>query len=229
MDRTALRLGLACAALVIVACNNDDGRTITFPDSGMGGTDSGMVGTDSGTPRPDSGGGGGMCAVTIALGSVPALPSACLPRCSSATLDRYNACMDDMCAQTELENDTTPSTPFTVNGMAQMGGLDCSGCVNYQVLSCAMDACPTETNAYLSCNPMTDAMMCNPQIMALNACISASMPFATCFGARGGMCFGASSAFAPDFDRRAVPLQAPSVESIGAEVRDWFRATYVAR
>jgi hypothetical protein len=217
MDRMALRLGLACAALVVAAACSSPDPIIMLPDAAP--VDSG---TDAGG-RVDSGGGGGMCAVTIGT-DVPPLPSACLPRCSNATASAVMACTTAMCQQMALMADTTPGVAFTVNGMADT--LNCAGCFGYQQLSCANDSCPAETAAYLMCNPMTDSMMCNPQIMALNTCIMGAPAFQTCFNGLATMCFGAASTFVPDFDRRPEQFDALPWDTIDPQTRQLFSSQY---
>lgn len=171
MDSKSLRLGIACVALLGLAACSNPRPMITVPDSQ--GVDSGMMmGTDSGPPRMDSGGTPGSC-VTGTTGTMDLLPLAagCTPRCSMATLTAINACMDGACVQAALDGDTTPTIPWSVNGMMQGMPLDCGTCYGYQQLSCALDACPTETGAYLQCDPMTDADMCNGEVDAVNTCL----------------------------------------------------------
>jgi hypothetical protein len=218
MNRMALRLGIACAALAgLVACGgNDAPPVISFPDSGPAvdsGTDAGPP--DSGPPAA--------CEVD-ASSDFPPLPSACLPRCTNATASAVNACADTACLQAALEADTTPSVPFIVNGMDQPGGLDCDGCFGYQQLSCAFDVCPAETAALLMCMSGCDA-----QNAALNTCIQAnSTAFQSCFSSLGPMCFGATSSFLPDFSPRPAQLQPLEWDAISPATRAAFAGAHLA-
>jgi hypothetical protein len=189
MNRMALALGLVAAMSGLSACKSgDSSMMITLPDA-AGTTDAGM------TMTPDAGGGtdagtAATCAITLGA-DVPPLPSACLPRCSTATAQAAGMCADGECQQAAFEADTTPTVPFTVNGMPQQP-LDCASCINIQQLSCAHDSCPDETTAVLTCNPMTDSMQCMPQQMTLQTCLQANMSaFNSCAQALAGMCFGA--------------------------------------
>lgn len=174
MDTKALRLGIACVALLgLAACGNNSRPMIMVTDSG--GTDAGSVGTDSGMGGMDAGGGATCGSIATATGWPP-LPASCTPRCSSATLTTAAGCgTDQMCQQNAFDADTTP--PANVDTGAEPFAVDCAGCINWQGNSCVYDACPTEFNAYLMCaamamNPDTE---CMTQTTALNGCITTNM------------------------------------------------------
>ena len=214
--RSALRSGIAFVALALAACGGGNTRPMVTLDAGGGGgggTDAGTTTPrDAGTTGPrdaGGGGGGGGCAGTISSTAFTPLTAGCFPRCSAATAAALMACPDPdpmgMCLNTSLDGDTTPTIPFTLNGMPAMGPMDCSTCFGYQQLSCAFDSCPTQTFRYLSCNPMM--MDCASAVMALDACIMTNaMAFQTCAGARINQCFGTGggAGFLPEAEAQPV-------------------------
>ncbi len=189
MNRMALALGLVAAMSGLTACKSEDPMTITLPDAAP--NDAGMtnVTPDTGTQDPPDAG-PESCSVTLTTSDVPPLSGACLPRCSAATAQAVGGCTTAECQQAALAADTTPSIPFVVNGMND-GPLDCATCFGYHQMSCAHDVCPTETTAIMTCNPMTDAMACMPQQMALQTCIGANeTAFQDCYSELAPLCFG---------------------------------------
>jgi hypothetical protein len=226
MERKSIHIALVWATLLAAAaCDGDrrvmlpdggrDGGTDSGPDGGTdsgpdGGTDSGPDGgTDSG-PGPDSGP-AGMCGATIRRDDIPPLSAACLPRCSRTTLERLMMCAawDMRCQIETLMMDTTPAIPWTINGMPAMQPLNCQTCFFFQQISCAHDVCPSETLAFLACNPMMDADMCNGELMMLDGCLTGTtsnqMAFLMCVQREARRCFATSSMFLPDFESHRLP------------------------
>jgi hypothetical protein len=157
----------------------DAGSIIVVPPLDGGAT------TDAGTVI-------GTCSVSVGT-DVPPLPSVCIPRCATSTLDRFTACTTEECQRAAVESDTTPSTPLSINGNPLL--LDCSTCVDYQQLSCAHDVCPTEATALMTCDPETDPSECTPQQTALETCVLENQPaFLSCAETLVGACFGAPEA-----------------------------------
>lgn len=226
MDSNALRLGLMGAALLgLLACggrdssSRDGGPIIMLMDGGGTGTDSGTGGgTDSGTMRTDSGSmSGSVCGSVAGASGFPALPTGCVPRCTSATLMRIMMCPmgDEMCFDSAVMSDTTPSANVDI-GMGMTLEVDCEGCLNWQVNSCIYDSCPSQFADYAMCagsasNPETE---CATQIMAVNACIMTNMmAIQTCYGRRGGMCFPASGGLLPGASPALPPLPRELIEA----------------
>lgn len=206
------RFLLALGCLALVACNSTPRPMITV-DAGPGGTDAPGGGTDApggGTDAPmmrtDAPMMGGTCgSLAGATSPAPPLPAGCVPRCTTATGTQANTClmaMDQMCLATALMSDTTPAANVDIGGgMTQ--AINCAACFSIQQLSCAYDACPSQTTTYVMC--LGGGGMCTTEFNAINACLmadpmGAGMMFQTCAGSRIGMCFGAAG-FAPDFAR----------------------------
>src|SRR5262249_29802234 len=149
-------------------------------DNRPGGMDGGITLMDSGMRRDagrDSGsrdGGPTGCAVTLTATSWPALPAACVPRCTLATLrpclmacdvdagagvDSGSVDAGDVdagppvdCIHDCFVNDTTAAaSSFTVNGTASTVPLTCGECYDWQDISCVFSSCPTQASAYFTC------------------------------------------------------------------------------
>ena len=141
---------------------------------------------DGSTTPPPAGG----CTIDVSTG-LPALPSACLPRCAASTWTTIMGCSDLSCQTSALQGDSTPSTTLTLtaSGMMDTLDLDCETCFNVMNNSCINDGCPTEFNAYLACSGMMGAD-CSSQDTALGACIMANDPaFRSCQNTRVPQCF----------------------------------------
>lgn len=132
------------------------------------------------------------CSVVGASGTYPPLPSACLPRCSTATLSRYNACTTQSCAEIAVAEDTT--APTTLTAAEGTLSLTCSRCFNWQLNSCAEELCPSQFDAYISCaraGPASTAeTRCASQISTVNSCLAANpSEYGFCADTRTSRCF----------------------------------------
>lgn len=201
-------VALVVVALGMVACNN--GRGPSLVDSGgIVLTDTGGGGRDTGPAPHDSGSGGTTCGtLSTTGGSWPALPSTCLPRCSTATGNQYNTCamMTDQtaaqaCIDAALMADHTPTvsvTDGTNTVMISCGGnsTDTFGCLDWQLNAAIDQSCDTEFTAYLTCAaglPAGTSGMtgCPTEYGNVNTCITTNMSaIQTAYGSLGMACFG---------------------------------------
>lgn len=209
---------LASGAL-LAACGGGPNRT----DSGAGNDAGGIVLMDSGPStmrdtgpaRPDTGPAATMCGPWggLTATSVAAVPAACMPRCSSATLSTINACPmgdDGTCLFGALMADTTPSIPMSFEGASGTTSLDldCGTCFDLQRFHCFSEQCPMQTTPFLVCDQTMDADMCMGEQMALQTCLDGivagsaqEMAFQTCFNDQVGACFDAGGGFLPGTQR----------------------------
>ncbi len=179
-----------------------DAGTVARHDAGSTPPLDGGRSTDAGSIVPT-------CSITVRA-DIPPLPSACVPRCTDSTFDRFVACTTEECHQMTLEADTSAPVSISINGVIE--DLDCSGCVNHQSTSCAHDVCPAQTNAIIACNAETDPTGCASQAAALQSCIMAnSTDFQTCLQPLVSMCFGA-----PEIQTCSITIGAdiPSLPSV---------------
>lgn len=188
-------VAMVVLALGMLACSNNSRPVLV--DSGIATGDTGMVGHDSGmTTGHDTGMTTGSCTLTYSNTMFGSLSAGCLPRCSAATATTINGCpTTDMgaCLQAALDADTTPSIPWSQNGMAATMNLNCATCFGAQQLHCySAGGCASEVTAYLMCDPM--AADCSAQNTALNNCGTTNQTaIQACFGdATMGVqaCFG---------------------------------------
>ena len=187
MDRMALRLGLACAALVgAAACSSPD-PIIMLPDAAP--VDSG---TDAGGPV-DSGGGG--CPPET-------VPAPAAPVCEMSTLTCLMGAATPMDQQACIMADAMPVPcndcifQDVYSTCTMMGGCD----DEYGTLTCClMDACPGGDAACLNMAGAAGGA-CATQAMAFGACVDSGQMMMRCGVTT--RCFGAASPFAPDFSAR---------------------------
>lgn len=132
----------------------------------------------------------------------PALPAACLPRCSAATLSTVEACAgDEACTVAGLDADATPAEVLD-HGMDTIVAIACGdaasdrvGCVGWQSRSCFADHCPAELAGYLECErrvggPGPARTMCTAESSAIGLCQMASASvLGACFDERVRPCF----------------------------------------
>lgn len=209
MKRISLLVALGALTLAFGGCDNRNGGT----DGGGihlldGGPDAGMVTRDSGMTEPDSGVTPTGCSVAGATG-IPALPAACLPRCSAATASCVQACSDGACQNTCVMNDTTAGTTIDLGG-GMTDTLDCNGCWGWQLNSCIYASCSAEFGACIACDDQCDpdTAGCETEEGALNTCITTNMSaIQTCANTRLSMCFGAGGGFLPG-------LEAPHIQAL---------------
>lgn len=211
------KLALVVLALGMLACNNgrssgnDSGTNITLGDTGPAGNDSGSPGNDAGSTPTTCG--------TFATGSGawPQLPTGCVPRCTTATGQAYNACVTtyqasgmtmadqdafDSCTQAAFMADTTPAAAVG-DGMGGTVMVSCGGnstnefsCDTWQTNAAIDMSCDTEFSAYLQCatavpTGMDPQTVCASQITTLNGCITTNMTaIQTAAQSLFSMCFG---------------------------------------
>ena len=195
MNKFGMYLAMTSLAALMGCAGGDDrsgggGGGIMLMDAGGGLPDAAppppMTMDASTMPPPPVGG----CTIDVSTG-LPALPSACLPRCAASTWTTIMGCSDLSCQTSALQGDSTPSTTLTLtaSGMMDTLDLDCETCFNVMNNSCINDVCPTEFNAYLACSGMMGAD-CSSQDTALGACIMANDPaFRSCQNTRVPQCF----------------------------------------
>lgn len=167
---------------------SDDGGTPGAKDSGR---------SDSGRPPPpDSGGpvqvGGSITVKCPSSGfhagppiTIASVPSAHLPRCSSATRACYVGAATAAAADACLSSDTTP--PATIAGEA----VDCMQCERTQGSYCMASACKSEFGAYACCVQAQGSAKCAAELDAVSACAGSSgkPAFETCLNALIPRCF----------------------------------------
>lgn len=198
---------LASGAL-IAACGGGNNRAdvgtdtggIVLMDTGPGRDAFVPMGRDSGPPATMCGPWGGLTATSIAP-----IPTACLPRCTNATLGAVNMClmgMDTSCLGPTLMADTTPAIPMSY--MDTTIDLDCGTCFDIQRFHCFSEVCPAEASPYLVCQPSMDADMCMGELTALQTCLEGiamgsaqEMTLNTCFETQVTGCFDTSGGFLP--------------------------------
>lgn len=210
-------VALVILALGMLACNNSrnpslvDSGSIVLPDTGTAPRDTGT------TPR-DTGSTGSTCgSIATSTDTWPALPSGCLPRCTTATGNAYNACittyqasgmtMADQTALTNCENaayaaDHTATVQVDVgSGMTvpvSCGGntTDTFGCLEWQSLAAESMVCSTTLGDFITCANGVPAggsvqTACATQITARNNCITTNMTaFQNALNTLGSACFG---------------------------------------
>jgi hypothetical protein len=145
---------------------------------------------DAAMPEPDAS--DGTCATFTAAG-FPPLPSACLPRCSQGSHTAWDTCADLPCffAAAAVTSDATPAAHVrTPNGSIldvtcqRTGAPNDMSCVDWQLDSCAYEACPNEFDRTWQCTSS-----CDDERSALNACVAASATYESCWPLRAGLCF----------------------------------------
>ncbi len=180
---------MACGLLAsVVGCDNRtnppvDSGGIVLMDSGSGDPDTGTP------PMPDSGTPPTGCSVDVST-SLPPLPAACLPRCSSATVTCIMGCADGACQRACVDADTTAGT--TLNASGESIPLDCSGCWDWGIQHCVFVSCPSELAGCAGCadqcNP--DTAGCETEEAAIDSCITANQTaIQSCFNTQATRCF----------------------------------------
>lgn len=148
-------------------------------------TDATTPGTDTGTPSGD-------CVLYVPRGSFGPLTPSCLPRCSAATRDTYDACTTRSCRSAATEGDTTPGIDYFIGTVATSPPLDCSGCVAYQEMHCFSLVCPSEVDGYVDqCIAGGSPSGCDAALTNLNSCLaglssSQGMTVDACFASDDG-------------------------------------------
>ena len=185
-DNVTLRAAiLALCALSLVACGDDDvgDMPIIMIDAGRDMN----TGVDM-FVRPDMG-------MVRTCGAAPmALPDTAVPRCADSTIDCLTAtgCTTVACQMACFAADPVPAT--TVGGSS----VDCSGCLNAEILACASAGpCENQWNALACCivdncgGMFTEACAvgdCAGATGALQTCANSAM---ACTTAAIGRCGGA--------------------------------------
>lgn len=134
-------------------------------------------------------GGPTVCSVEGLRGH-PALPAACLPRCSQATWDAIVACRSNAdpagCQRTVIAADTM--RPVALSGTFEPVSLNCDTCLTWQTMSCVYDMCPWELLALQRCRAFRSSDPCDTERNAMNACIARSPNFTACQRTRDSQC-----------------------------------------
>lgn len=201
MDSKALRLGMACVALLgLVACGGNNPPVILI-DGGGGGTDSGSPGPVDGGPRPDTG-----TPDTCPAASYPAPTAGAV--CAAATA----TCIEG--ATTQAEYDACLA--------ADPMQMACEGCLGQEVISTCSESgvCDEEFGEVVCCLqeecPAGSPATCQQGALgAGGACAGDFDTFATCANAAAGggqcgntdFCFmGAATGFFADYGRAQRPF-----------------------
>jgi hypothetical protein len=151
---------------------------------------------DAGTPpKPDAGPTQTSGSITVTCPSsgfhkgppitIASIPTAYLPRCSSATRACYLASTTSAAGDACLDADTSP--PATVAG----GPVDCKQCERSQGSYCLASSCETEFTAYACCAQAQGDAACTGLLNAVTSCAGTTgkTKFATCLNSLVPLCF----------------------------------------
>lgn len=148
--------------------------------------------TDGGPDTPEApDAGDGTCGESITLDGWGALPDTCLPRCTRATGETYEACAGEpSCVGNALRADTTEIV--TVRTYAGIFAVSCGGsertygCVDWQTFSCEAEACPDAYRAWATCSA---AMNCTDERDLLDTCVADASVYPICIDELVSHCF----------------------------------------
>jgi len=209
MKNQTLILGLLCCALLGFGCDDDANRGSAparggagpmmtpstppappqaMPDGGTMPMDTPPAPSTPPTPPAAS-----ACTVDVS-GGLPALPMACLPRCSSATLDSIRSCTDSDCQRTATQSDTTPTITLTMTAEGEevdSADLSCDMCFNLMNNSCVSEICSTQMQAFIACRGTGGT--CEAESAAISSCLMTNDgEYRSCQNSRLPLCFAAS-------------------------------------
>ena len=155
--------------------NRDIGPIDAFElDTGGAGGSDGGARRDSGASRdtgPDARPPFGACGILWSRGD--ALPEECLPRCSAATRELFDACFGGaVCEATVMVRDTSRTGLLYVWDDRDVTEVDCEACVGTQRFSCWHEHCATEAEAWVDCLAVRMSEACSRERDNLDRCLA---------------------------------------------------------
>lgn len=121
------------------------------------------------------------------------LPDVCLPRCSTATRDLFEACFGDpVCEAVATDADRTRIGIVWLWEEETTSEVDCASCIGTQRFSCWHEPCPSQSEAWVDCLATRGADACDHQRTSLDHCLAPhTETLEPCLAARVADCFPA--------------------------------------